>query len=62
MEIRVQEHSAHIVIVIIDNQPRRNAMTRQKALDRALGERVRASPHFTAGVTAFRHKCQPDYS
>lgn len=29
MEIQVQEHSAHIVIVTIDHQPRRNAMTRQ---------------------------------
>ena len=29
MEIRVEEHSPHIVIVTIDNQPRRNAMSRQ---------------------------------
>lgn len=29
MDIRVQEHSPHIVIVTIDNQPRRNAMSRQ---------------------------------
>jgi enoyl-CoA hydratase len=29
MDIQVQEHNAHIVIVTIDNQPRRNAMTRQ---------------------------------
>jgi enoyl-CoA hydratase len=29
MEIRVEEHSRHIVIVTIDNQPRRNAMSRQ---------------------------------
>ena len=28
MEIQVQEHSPHIVIVTIDHQPRRNAMTR----------------------------------
>jgi enoyl-CoA hydratase len=28
MEIRVQEHGEHIVIVTIDNQPRRNAMPR----------------------------------
>ena len=28
MEIRVQPHSAHVVVVTIDNQPRRNAMTR----------------------------------
>jgi enoyl-CoA hydratase/carnithine racemase len=35
MEIRVQEHSAHIVMVTIDNQPRRNAMTRQMMADLA---------------------------
>src|SRR5213082_1197837 len=29
MHSRVQEHSPHIVIVTIDNQPRRNAMSRQ---------------------------------
>jgi enoyl-CoA hydratase/carnithine racemase len=29
MEIRVQEHNRHVVILTIDNQPRRNAMTRQ---------------------------------
>jgi enoyl-CoA hydratase len=29
MQIRVTEHSRHVVIVTIDNQPRRNAMTRQ---------------------------------
>jgi enoyl-CoA hydratase/carnithine racemase len=29
MEIRVEEHSRHVVIVTIDNQPRRNAMSRQ---------------------------------
>ena len=28
MQIRVQEHSQHVVIVTIDNQPRRNAMSR----------------------------------
>jgi enoyl-CoA hydratase/carnithine racemase len=28
MELRVQEHGSHIVIVTIDNQPRRNAMPR----------------------------------
>jgi enoyl-CoA hydratase len=29
MNIHVQEHGVHIVVVTIDNQPRRNAMTRQ---------------------------------
>jgi enoyl-CoA hydratase/carnithine racemase len=28
MEIRVEPHGAHVVVVTIDNQPRRNAMTR----------------------------------
>ena len=28
MEIRVREHSQHVVIVTIDNEPRRNAMSR----------------------------------
>ena len=34
----------------------------REALDQALGDRVRASPHFIEGVTAFRHKRQPNYS
>jgi enoyl-CoA hydratase/carnithine racemase len=34
----------------------------REALDQALGDRVRASPHYTEGVTAFRHKRQPHYS
>src|SRR5262249_22963162 len=29
MEIRVEEHSPHVAVVTIDNQPRRNAMSRQ---------------------------------
>ena len=28
MEVRVESHGDHVVIVTIDNQPRRNAMTR----------------------------------
>ena len=28
MELRVREHGPHVVVVTIDNQPRRNAMTR----------------------------------
>ena len=39
MEIQAQEHSAHSVIVTIDHQPRRNAMTRQMMADLA-GERM----------------------
>ena len=34
----------------------------REALDQALGDRVRASPDFTEGVTAFRYKRQPNYS
>ena len=34
----------------------------REALDQALGDRVRASPHFTEGVMAFRQKRKPDYS
>jgi hypothetical protein len=29
MEIRVEAHGPHVAVVTIDNQPRRNAMTRQ---------------------------------
>jgi enoyl-CoA hydratase/carnithine racemase len=34
----------------------------REPLDQALGDRVRASPHFTEGVMAFRQKRQPTYS
>jgi enoyl-CoA hydratase len=33
----------------------------REALDQALGDRVRASPHFTEGVAAFRQKRRPQY-
>src|ERR1700741_3656160 len=33
MEIRLTRHSRHVAIVIIDNQPRLNAMTRQMLND-----------------------------
>ena len=33
----------------------------REALDQTLGDRVRASPHFTEGVTALRHQRQPHY-
>ena len=33
----------------------------REALDQALGDRVRASPHFAEGVTAFRQKRRPQY-
>jgi len=35
MEIRVQSHGPHVAIVTIDNQPRRNAMTRAMLADLA---------------------------
>jgi enoyl-CoA hydratase/carnithine racemase len=33
MDIRVQEHGRHVVVLTIDNQPRRNAMTRAMMAD-----------------------------
>src|SRR5438034_6378214 len=45
MEIQVQEHSAHIVTVTIENQPRRNAMTRQMMAElAAVWDRLEHSP------------------
>ena len=35
MEIRVRDHGPHVVVVTIDNQPRRNAMTRAMMADLA---------------------------
>jgi enoyl-CoA hydratase/carnithine racemase len=35
MEIRVQEHSRHVAVVVIDNPPRRNAMSRAMMADLA---------------------------
>jgi enoyl-CoA hydratase/carnithine racemase len=35
MEIRVREHSRHVVVVTIDHQPRRNAMSRAMMADLA---------------------------
>ena len=34
----------------------------REALEQALGDRVRASPHFSEGIAAFREKRRPDYS
>jgi len=34
----------------------------REALEQTLGDRVRASPHFTEGIAAFREKRRPDYS
>ena len=52
MEIRVEEHSRHIVIVTIDNQPRRNAMSRQMLAEHVVdGE----SPAQSAVVSHERH-------
>lgn len=33
----------------------------REALEQALGERVRAGPHFAEGIAAFREKRRPDY-
>ena len=33
----------------------------REAMEQALGDRVRASPHFAEGVAAFRQKRRPDY-
>ena len=38
-----------------------HALTRE-ALDQALGDRVRASPHFKEGVSAFLEKRKPNYT
>src|SRR5437870_13601496 len=45
MEIRARDHGRHVVIVTIDNQPRRNAMSRQMMADlaRLRGELERGS-------------------
>ena len=44
MEIRVEPHGTHVVVVTIDNQPRRNAMTRAMLADRTpCVARMRAS-------------------
>jgi len=59
MELRVQEHGPHIVIVTIDNQPRRNAMPRTMMAelatlwDRLERERCRCIVLTGAGERAF---------
>lgn len=44
----------------ISNTLAEHALSRE-ALDQELGDRVRASPHFTEGVAAFREKRPPNY-
>jgi enoyl-CoA hydratase/carnithine racemase len=44
----------------ISNTIAEHALSRE-ALDQALGDRVRASPYFQEGVSAFREKRQPHY-
>src|SRR3989442_9238818 len=59
MEIEGQQHGPHIVMVTIDNQPRRNAMTRQMMAeltavwDRLEHSRVRCIILTGAGERAF---------
>ena len=46
MEIRLSEHGPHIAVVTIDNQPRRNAMTRQMMAELAdLWDRLAETKH-----------------
>ncbi len=52
MEIRVTEHGPHIAVVTIDNQPRRNAMTRNMIADLAgLWDRLETSAHRCVVIT-----------
>ncbi len=52
MEIRLQDHGPHIAIVTIDNQPRRNAMTRAMIADlAALWDTLETSHHRCVIVT-----------
>jgi enoyl-CoA hydratase/carnithine racemase len=45
MELRVQPHGAHVVVVTIDNQPRRNAMPRSMMAEMAaLWDRLEREP------------------
>jgi enoyl-CoA hydratase/carnithine racemase len=45
MELRVEEHGPHVVIVTIDNQPRRNAMPRSMMAElAALWDRLEQAP------------------
>ncbi len=45
MELRVQEHSPHVVIITIDNQPRRNAMPRSMMAElAAVWDRLEQAP------------------
>ncbi|MDP6705655.1 MAG: enoyl-CoA hydratase-related protein [Alphaproteobacteria bacterium] len=46
MEIRCTDHGPHIAVVTIDNEPKRNAMSRQMIADlAALWDRLEASDH-----------------
>ncbi|MEX2615102.1 MAG: enoyl-CoA hydratase/isomerase family protein [Alphaproteobacteria bacterium] len=52
MEIRLTEHGERIAIITIDNQPRRNAMTREMIADLArLWDRLETSPHRCIVIT-----------
>jgi enoyl-CoA hydratase len=52
MEIRLTEHKHHVAIITIDNQPRRNAMTRDMIADlAALWDRLEVSDHRCIVIT-----------
>ena len=45
MELRVEDHGPHVVLITIDNQPRRNAMPRSMMAELAsVWDRLEASP------------------
>ncbi|NKB57313.1 MAG: hypothetical protein GKS00_13380 [Alphaproteobacteria bacterium] len=57
MEIRVTEHGDHIAIVTIDNQPRRNAMSRDMIADlAAIWNRLEISEHRCVVITGAGEK------
>lgn len=57
MEIRVTEHGDHIAVVTIDNQPRRNAMSRDMIADlAAIWDRLEISAHRCVVITGAGEK------
>ena len=57
MEIRLQEEGRHIAVITIDNQPRRNAMTREMIFELArLWDELEISDYRCIVVTGAGHK------